>query len=220
MEKQEKYHRLVDGGKMHPQTVKIVNEMNNQKFIFSGFNILIYAQNYILTLASTQDDNLVLEDNREGLYALYEYALELEPKPEREELTFSQHQMVNKARQFVTMKMKRRQNLRSQKQSTKEMLKIKKMMSDQLKMKQHSVQKEIEEEEIQQLHMEKAEKKKKLEMSAYKVNDEESKSYLEIPVKEGKKSPSKITSDDAPEKMKKVGVSTEMSKNDEDETVI
>jgi len=43
--------------------------------------------------------------------------------------------MVNKARQFVTMKMKRRQNLRSQKQSTKEMLKIKKMMSDQLKMK-------------------------------------------------------------------------------------
>tara|TARA_B110000285_G_C14879851_1_gene493345 strand:- start:669 stop:770 length:102 start_codon:yes stop_codon:yes gene_type:complete len=33
----------------------------------------------------------VLEDNREGLYALYEYALELEPKPEREELTFSQH---------------------------------------------------------------------------------------------------------------------------------
>jgi len=43
MEKQEKYHRLVDGGKMHPQTVKIVNEMNNQKFIFSGFNILIYA---------------------------------------------------------------------------------------------------------------------------------------------------------------------------------
>ena len=86
-------------------------------------------------------------------------------------------------------------------------------------MKQHSVQKEIEEEEIQQLHMEKAEKKKKLEMSAYKVNDEESKSYLEIPVKEGKKSPSKITSE-APEKKKKVGVSTEMSKNDEDETVI
>ena len=128
--------------------------------------------------------------------------------------------MVNKARQFVTMKMKRRQNLRSQKQSTKEMLKIKKMMSDQLKMKQHSVQKEIEEEEIQQLHMEKAEKKKKLEMSAYKVNDEESKSYLEIPVKEGKKWPSKITSDDAPEKKKKVGVSTEMSKNDENETVI
>ena len=83
-----------------------------------------------MTLASSQDETLVNEDNREGLYALYEYALELEPKPEREELTFSQHQMVNKARQFVTMKMRRRQNLRSQKQNTKDMLKIKKMMSD------------------------------------------------------------------------------------------
>lgn len=83
-----------------------------------------------MTLASSQDEKLINEDNREGLYALYEYALELEPKPEREELTFSQHQMVNKARQFVTMKMRRRQNLRSQKQNTKDMLKIKKMMSD------------------------------------------------------------------------------------------
>ena len=75
-------------------------------------------------------------------------------------------------------------------------------------MKQHSVQKEIEEEQIQKL--EKAEKKRKLEMSAYKVNDEESKSYLEIPVKEGKKSPSKISNGDSREKRKKAGVSTEL----------
>lgn len=84
-------------------------------------------------------------------------------------------------------------------------------------MKQHSVQKEIEEEQIQKL--EKAEKKRKLEMSAYKVNDEESKSYLEIPVKEGKKSPSKIINGDNKEKKKKTGVSMELQEN-EDETVI
>ena len=86
--------------------------MLNQKYIFKGFNILIYAQNYVLPLASDAD---TLEDNRDQIYKLYDYALELEPKPEREELSFSQMQLVNRARQFVTMKMKRRQNLREQK---------------------------------------------------------------------------------------------------------
>ena len=41
-------------------------------------------------MASNTDSDLVKEDNREGLYKLYEYALELEPKPEREELTWGQ----------------------------------------------------------------------------------------------------------------------------------
>ena len=66
--------------------------MLNQKYIFNGFNILIYAQNYILKMASSSDENeneKVLEENRETLYKLYEYALELEPKPERDELTFA-----------------------------------------------------------------------------------------------------------------------------------
>lgn len=40
-------------------------------------------------------------------------------------------------------------------------------------------------------------------MSDYKVNDEESKSYLEIPVKEGKNSPSKVVNG---ENKKKSGV--------------
>jgi hypothetical protein len=31
----------------------------------------------------------ILESNRDGLYKLYDYAIQLEPKPEREELTFS-----------------------------------------------------------------------------------------------------------------------------------
>jgi hypothetical protein len=81
--------------------------MLNTKYIFNAFNILIYAQNYILKMASSTD-SVVTEDNRDTLYKLYDYALELEPKPDREELTFSQQQLVNKARSFVTMKMKRR----------------------------------------------------------------------------------------------------------------
>ena len=93
--------------------------MLNQKYIFNAFNILIYAQNYILKMASTTD-NSVTEDNRDTLYKLYDYALELEPKPDRDELTFSQQQLVNKARTFVTMKMKRRQNLREKKKETKD----------------------------------------------------------------------------------------------------
>ena len=70
-------------------------------------------------MASTTD-NSVTEDNRDTLYKLYDYALELEPKPDRDELTFSQQQLVNKARTFVTMKMKRRQNLREKKKETKD----------------------------------------------------------------------------------------------------
>jgi hypothetical protein len=61
---------------------------------------------------ASSTDSVVTEENRDALYKLYDFALELEPKPERDELTFSQQQLVNRARSFVTMKMKRRQNLR------------------------------------------------------------------------------------------------------------
>jgi len=43
MKKKERHHRLVDGGKMPPKTEKEINEMLNTKYVFSGFNILIYA---------------------------------------------------------------------------------------------------------------------------------------------------------------------------------
>lgn len=111
MQKKENYHRYVDGGKLPPKTVKEINQMINQKYVFAAFNILIYAQNYILKMASSTEDFLK-EANREELYKLYDFALELEPKPEREELTFTQQQLVNRARTFVTMKMKKRQNVR------------------------------------------------------------------------------------------------------------
>ena len=86
--------------------------MINEKYVFSGFNILIYAQNFVLKIASSTDKEMVNEENRDQLYKLYDYALQLEPKPDREEPTYSQMQLVNKARSFVTLKMKRRQNMR------------------------------------------------------------------------------------------------------------
>ena len=63
--KREKHHRLVDGGKLPPRTVKEINEMLNQKYIFNGFNILIYAQNYVLKLASSTDKSKINEENRD-----------------------------------------------------------------------------------------------------------------------------------------------------------
>jgi len=62
----------------------------NKKYVFPSFNILIYAQNEILKVASSTDTTITNEENRDELYKLYEYALQLEPKPERAELTFTQ----------------------------------------------------------------------------------------------------------------------------------
>mmetsp|Transcript_23087 Transcript_23087/g.35753 ORF Transcript_23087/g.35753 Transcript_23087/m.35753 type:complete len:245 (+) Transcript_23087:721-1455(+) len=147
MEKKEKHHRLVDGGKMPPKTVKEINEMINRKYEFTGFNNLIYAQNYVLKLAASDDKSKVLEGNRDNLYKLYDFALSLEPKPEREELTFSQMQLANKARSFVTLKMKKRQVLRKQKQDQKDLVKMKKALVEQLSQKKAEVDAQMEEPE-------------------------------------------------------------------------
>jgi len=87
--KQEHYYRHVDGGKMHPRTVREIKAMLDQKYVFNAFNILIYAQNFILRMASSTKA-FVNEANRDELYKLYDFAIQLEPKPEREELTFTQ----------------------------------------------------------------------------------------------------------------------------------
>jgi hypothetical protein len=108
MKRKEKHHRTVDGGKLPPKTQREIEDMLNQKYVFSGFNILIYAQNHILKMASSTDEAEVNESNRDVLYKLYDYALELEPTPDRPELTWGQLQLVNKARSFVTMKMRKR----------------------------------------------------------------------------------------------------------------
>ena len=52
-------------------------------------NILIYAANYILKIATSgADEGIVREENREGLYNLYNLALKLEPEA-KPELTFA-----------------------------------------------------------------------------------------------------------------------------------
>lgn len=79
--------------------------------------------------SSAQEDGLVKGDaQRDDLYALYEFALKLEPQPERPEPTLAQLQMVNRARSFVTMKMRKRASLREAKAQNKDMLKLKKML--------------------------------------------------------------------------------------------
>ena len=51
-------------------------------------NILIYAENYIFKVASLPAGEGILEDNREQLYSLYNFALKLEPEA-KPELTYS-----------------------------------------------------------------------------------------------------------------------------------
>ena len=65
LEKREHYHRHVDGGKLPPKTVKEIEKMLDQKYVFPAFNILIYAQNHILKIASSEE---CVEANRDGLY--------------------------------------------------------------------------------------------------------------------------------------------------------
>jgi hypothetical protein len=43
MAQKEKYHRTVDGGKLPPRTQKEIEDLLKRKFMFSGFNNLIYA---------------------------------------------------------------------------------------------------------------------------------------------------------------------------------
>lgn len=94
-------------------------------------NILMYAENYIFKVASSPAGEGILEGNREQLYQLYNYALQLEPDA-KPELTFSERMIVNKARGFITKRMKRRAEIRNLKQSKKADRKMKKMMSDKI----------------------------------------------------------------------------------------
>ena len=55
MAKAEHRHRYIDGGQMPPKTKKEIMDKLKQKYVFSGFNILIYAQNYIFKQASSSD---------------------------------------------------------------------------------------------------------------------------------------------------------------------
>ena len=112
----------------------------NTKYIFPNFNILLYADNFIFPVASApaekaEDDKensskvSIREDNREQIYDLYYKALKLEPEPANPELTFTERQGVAKARQFITMRMRKRSEMRKAKQQNKERKKMQKMIS-------------------------------------------------------------------------------------------
>ena len=134
-ESEEENLALVDGGKMSKRSRKEVEALINEKYIFPAFNILIYAENYIFAQASAPNlkdspENGIEETNREILYKLYDMARKLEPEPKHPPLTFSQRQLMNRARKFITMRMKKRQELRVVKKGKKDKVKQRKLLSN------------------------------------------------------------------------------------------
>ena len=131
---------LVDGGKLSKRSRKAVKAIIDEKYIFPAFNILIYAENYLFPAASQEvakpEDAYevpgILENNREAIYNLYYKALKLEPEPKHPELTFTQRQLMNRARKFVTLRMKRRAELRMTKQGKKNRAQQRKLLSAQV----------------------------------------------------------------------------------------
>jgi hypothetical protein len=101
--------------------------MINTKYVFPNFNILLYAENYIFPVASAalkpEGEPQIIEENREAIYAMYYKALKLEPEP-KPELTYTERLTVAKARQFITMRMRKRLELRKNKQQKKANVKL------------------------------------------------------------------------------------------------
>ena len=67
--------KAVDGGKMSKRTRKELKKLINTKYVFEYMNILMYAENYIFKVASAPANEGVLEENREHIYALHDFAL-------------------------------------------------------------------------------------------------------------------------------------------------
>lgn len=63
---------------MSKRTRKAVKAVLDEAYVFTNFNILIYAENYVFPAAA---DKGMKEINREELYDLYYAARELEPQP-------------------------------------------------------------------------------------------------------------------------------------------
>lgn len=127
----------VDGGKLSKRSRKAVEAIVNQKYVFPAFNILLFAENYIFPQAAAKPlsesaEEGIEEGNRELLYDLYYKALKLEPEPKHPELTFSQRQLMNRARKFITMRMRKRMELRMTKKEKKDKVKARKLLSDQV----------------------------------------------------------------------------------------
>ena len=67
--------KAVDGGKMSKRTRKELKKLINTKYVFEYMNILMYAENYIFKVASAPANEGVLEENRDHIYALHDFAL-------------------------------------------------------------------------------------------------------------------------------------------------
>ncbi len=91
----------------------------------------MYADNYIFQVAKKPHNEGIKESNREMIYELYNMALKLEPE-KKPELTFSQRMIVNRARSFITKRMKHRLEMRNMKQGKKNMRKMKLLLSDEM----------------------------------------------------------------------------------------
>ena len=77
-EEEEEQLHLLDQRKLQNKTRQLrrktrkeIEALINEKYVFSNFNILIYAENHIYPAASAEG---VDESNREELYALYNMA--------------------------------------------------------------------------------------------------------------------------------------------------
>ena len=99
-------------------------------------NILLYAENCLFPCASSED---IREDNRDKVYELYRFALQLEPE-RKPELSFAQRMVVNKARSFITKRMKKRIEVRQVKNNKKSMWKMRKMLSTKMMAEMEAMQ--------------------------------------------------------------------------------
>ncbi len=124
-----KLGKYVDGGKLPPKTQKEIQKMIDQRFHFPNFNILLYSQEYIFKQASSATETR--DENRDELYKLYDKAMKMEPEGEPE-LTFAQRMTINRAHEFITKRMERRQRVHQQKRNKKLMYKLSNLISNRL----------------------------------------------------------------------------------------
>ena len=81
---------------------KEIKELIRSDYEFPGFSISKYAEEHIFEHASSEATK-----NGDKVYALYDFALKLEPVAKKKELTFEQKTLMNKASSVITKKMQK-----------------------------------------------------------------------------------------------------------------
>jgi hypothetical protein len=57
--------KWIDGGKLSAKTQREIEKMLDQKYLFPNFNMLLFAEEYLLKYAASQETR---EENREDIY--------------------------------------------------------------------------------------------------------------------------------------------------------